>query len=467
MMRFSHVFIGAFIGMLFFLPGFAAENKTIDSLDALLDKVRQESQTSSAINEQREAEFLAAKDQQQRLLKTAKRELSTEEKRSETLNSDFENNEKKIAELEKRLDLKVSSFGELFGVVRQVSDDMTGILENSIISAQLTHRDVLTAELAQRKALPSIDELDQLWLTLLEEMTESGKVVQFSAPVISSDGIEQQREVTRVGVFNAFSDGKYLRYLPETERLVELARQPATRYQEMASLFEKSHGSGYDVIGLDPSRGAILSVLVQTPNFMERIQQGGIIAYVIIGVGLLGLLLLMERFVFLTLTGRAVNKQLKSEELNIKNPLGRILQHFRENPQQETETLQLKLEEAVLKELPKIERGLSSIGVLAAIAPLLGLLGTVTGMIETFQSITLFGTGDPKYMSSGISQALVTTELGLIVAVPLVLLLSFLTGKGNRLVQVLDEQSAGVVARLVEERNNANNTNTGVDNNAA
>ncbi len=459
MIRVSLCVMGLIIGILFFLPGFAAENKTIDSLDALLDKVRKESQITSAIDEKREAHFLAAKKEQKRLLKTANQELSAEEKRSEALNNDFDNNEKKIAELEQRLDLKTSSFGELFGVVRQVSDDMTGILEHSLTSAQLTHRDVLTADLAQRKALPTIHELDQLWLTLLEEMTESGKVVQFSAPVISAEGIEQQREVTRVGVFNAFSEGKYLRYLPETERLVELARQPAPHYQEMAYSFEQRHGSGYDVIGLDPSRGAILSVLVQTPDFMERIQQGGIIAYVIIGVGLLGVLLLIERFIFLTLTGRSVNKQLKSDEPNNTNPLGRILQYFRENPQQETETLQLKLEEAVLKELPKIERGLSSIGVLAAIAPLLGLLGTVTGMIATFQSITLFGTSDPRYMSSGISQALVTTELGLIVAVPLVLLLSFLTGKGNRLVQILDEQSAGVVARLVEQRNNANTGN--------
>ncbi len=463
-MRFVNFIISAVIGMLFFPSYLAAENKTINSLDALLDNVRQESQITSVIDKQREARFLAAKKEQKRLLKTVKQELSKEDKLSESLNSDFENNEKKIAELENRLDLKVASFGELFGVVRQVSDDMTGILENSIISAQLVNRDVLTLDLAQRKALPTIMELNQLWLTLLEEMTESGKVAQFSAPVISAEGIEQQRDVTRIGVFNAFSEGKYLRYLPETERLVELARQPASRYQEMAYAFEGSQGLGYDTIGLDPSRGAILSVLVQTPNFMERIQQGGIIAYVIIGVGLLGLLLLIERFLFLTLTGRAVNKQLKSEASNLKNPLGRILQNYRENPQQDTETLQLKLEEAVLKELPKIERGLASIGVLAAIAPLLGLLGTVTGMIETFQSITLFGTGDPKYMSSGISQALVTTELGLIVAVPLVLLLSFLTGKGNRLVQVLDEQSAGVVAQLVEQRNNANDTNIGSDN---
>jgi len=460
-------FVAVFMCLFFSSASFTAEQSSINNLDDLLDKVRQEANLTDSVNRKREKRFLEAKEQQKALLKKAQQEMLAAEKRSDKLNSEFEKNEKHIAELENRLDIKIVSFGELFGVVRQVSDDMTGILDHSIVSAQYSDRDEFTQALAQRKALPSINELDKLWLTLLEEMTESGKVVQFNAPVISVDGVENNRNVTRVGVFNAFADGKYLRYLPETERLVELARQPASQFQEMAFAFENNHGQGYDLIGIDPSRGAILSVLVQTPNFLERIQQGGIIAYVIIGVGITGLLLIMERFVFLSLTGRAVNKQLNNEVINLNNPLGRILQHFRENPQQDTETLQLKLEESVLKELPKIERGLSSIGVLAAIAPLLGLLGTVTGMIATFQSITLFGTSDPKYMSSGISQALVTTELGLIVAVPLVLLLSFIAGKGNRLVQVLDEQSAGVVARLVEQRNNANNTDNGVDDQAA
>jgi biopolymer transport protein ExbB len=271
--------------------------------------------------------------------------------------------------------------------------------------------------------------------------------------VITAAGKQQNKTVTRVGEFNSFAEGHYLNYVPESQRLVELARQPASHFRDLAYQLETTHQSGYLPIGLDASRGAMLSAMLRAPGLWERIQQGGVIGYVILGVGFVAVLLVLERLIFLSRTSRAVQRQLKSDQPDTANPLGRVLQHFEENPNQDTETLQLKLDEAVLKELPKIERGLSSIGVLAAIAPLLGLLGTVTGMIQTFQSITLFGTSDPKYMSSGISQALVTTELGLIVAVPIILVLSFLTNKGNNIVHVLDEQSAGVVAKLVERKN--------------
>jgi biopolymer transport protein ExbB len=439
--------------MLSTFMGYGADLPAVDSLDTLLNQVREQSNQDSAYNQAREKRFLEQKQQQKKLLGDAKRELAALDKKSRQLNNTFEQNEEQIATMEKKLGLKSASLGELFGAVRQLADDASGILTSSMVSAQLTGRAKFTQQLSQSKALPTIDELEKFWLLMLEEMTQSGKVAQFSAPVITADGQQQNETVTRVGVFNSFANGQYLRYVPETERLVELARQPDSYYRGLAQELETAKSAGNQPIGLDVSRGAILSALVRAPGFWERVQQGGIIAYIILGVGLVATLIVLERLIFLSRTSRAVQHQLRSDKPDTRNPLGRVLQHFEENPDQDTETLQLKLDEAVLKELPKIERGLSSIGVLAAIAPLLGLLGTVTGMIATFQSITLFGTSDPKYMSSGISQALVTTELGLMVAVPIILILSFLTNKGNNIVHILDEQSAGVVAKLVERKN--------------
>lgn len=431
----------------------AVDNNEVDNLDQLLEQVRQQSKRDSAYNKAREKKFLEQKQQQKKLLDDAKRELAALELKSRQLNKSFEQNEELISGLEKKLEIKSASLGELFGAVRQLADDAGGIFTSSMISVQLPGRTEYTQKLSQRKTLPTIDELEKFWILMLEEMTQSGKVVKFSAPVITADGKQKQETVTRVGVFNSFVTGQYMSYIPESERLIELARQPDSHFRDLAYQLENTDKAGYQPIGLDVSRGAMLSALVRAPDFWERIHQGGIIGYAILGVGLVATLIILERLIFLSRTSRAVQRQLRSDKPDIKNPLGRVLQHFEENPEQDTETLQLKLDEAVLKELPKIERGLSSIGVLAAIAPLLGLLGTVTGMIETFQSITLFGTGDPKYMSSGISEALVTTELGLTVAVPIILVLSFLTNKGNNLVHVLDEQSAGVVAKLVERKN--------------
>jgi biopolymer transport protein ExbB len=134
------------------------------------------------------------------------------------------------------------------------------------------------------------------------------------------------------------------------------------------------------------------------------------------------------------------------------NPLGRVLLAVKDVPLEEEELLQLALDEAVLLELPALERGNGVIKLLAATSPLLGLLGTVTGMILTFQAISLFGTGDPKLMAGGISQALVTTVLGLVVAIPLLFSHSVIAYVSRALIQRLDEQCAGVLARTAENR---------------
>jgi biopolymer transport protein ExbB len=240
--------------------------------------------------------------------------------------------------------------------------------------------------------------------------------------------------------------------MPENRNLVELARQPVERLRDLMEEFETSEAGALKTAVVDPTRGAIMALLVQTPNLQERIKQGGWIGYIILILGAIGLLIALIRFVTLMRMERGVSKQQKTQELNMKNPLGRILSVYSDKIAQDVETLSLKLDEAILRETPSIERGLITLAILAAVAPMLGLLGTVSGMIETFQSITLFGTGDPKLMSGGISQALVTTELGLAVAIPILLIHSALSSKSNRLIQILDEESAAIVARNAETK---------------
>jgi len=286
-------------------------------------------------------------------------------------------------------------------------------------------------------------------------MTESSKVKQFALPVITAQGMVEEKQVTRIGPFSAFSDGQFLRYLPETGNLVALGRQPVERLQKVAAEFESADAGLFEPVVVDPTRGAIMALLVQAPDLKERIQQGGWIGYLILLLGAIGLLIAIQRFISLSLTGQQVAKQQKQSTPDTKNPLGRILSVYSDGLANELDTITLKLDEAILREVPKVERGLITLAILAAIAPMLGLLGTVSGMIETFQSITLFGTGDPKLMSGGISQALVTTELGLAVAIPLLLIHSLLSGKSNRLVQIFDEESAALIARNAEQRDDS------------
>jgi len=424
--------------------------QTENVLDELLAKVRKEQAEESRIHKERESKFLKAKNRQAQLLNQAKAQLREEQKRSELLKKQYDTQEKQLAKLEQNLILSMGSLGELFGVVRQVAGDTAGQFENSLVSTQDHSRIAFLKDLAQRKALPSIDELQKLWFLLQQEMTESGKVVKFPGKIIRANGVEDDALITRIGVFNAVSDGKFLRYASETNQLIELPRQPASRYQNMAQDLETSV-SGMTAMAIDPSRGAILSMLVRSPGLMERIQQGKLIGYVIIALAIIGLLIVAERLYKLTIVERGINRQRKSDSPNPDNPLGRIIEVYTKHKTENTDVLERKIDEAILKETPTLEKRLAIIKILAAIAPLLGLLGTVTGMIATFQSITLFGAGDPKLMAGGISQALMTTVLGLTAAIPLILLHSVVASKSKRCVNILEEQSAGFIARHAEK----------------
>ncbi|MFW5450695.1 MAG: MotA/TolQ/ExbB proton channel family protein [Methylophagaceae bacterium] len=452
-MKFTYIML---LGGLLFFPSLQAAEKAAN-LDALLEQVKRESVLEQQKNKLREAEFVTARDEQAQRLADAKAQLVFEEQKTAQLNQAFQDHEQGLTEKETLLQDKSGSLGELFGTVRQMANDSRSVLESSMTSSQLPNRGQFLSKLAELKQQPTINELREFWLLLQEEMTESGKVSQFSVSVITAAGQVEDQQVTRIGVFSAFSDGKFLRYLPETGSLVELGRQPVSRLRDLVAEFEAVTDASIQPVVIDPTRGAIMALLVQAPDLKERIQQGGWIGFIILGLGAIGLLIALIRFVSLTVVGRGIAKQQKQTEVSLKNPLGRILSTYSDTIAQDVETLSLKLDEAILREIPKIERGLITLAILAAIAPMLGLLGTVSGMIETFQSITLFGTGDPKLMSGGISQALVTTELGLAVAIPILLIHSALSSKSNRLVQILDEESAALVARNAEKQHGITN----------
>ncbi|OGT65206.1 MAG: flagellar motor protein MotA [Gammaproteobacteria bacterium RIFCSPLOWO2_02_47_7] len=431
-----------------FFMNFAAAAEAPATIDALVEQVRTERTLERQENLEREQKFREAHDQQQQLLMEAKARLQAEEKRSEELKSIYEQNEREINAQNTIMSQRMGSLGELHGVVRQIANDIDSIIDTSLVSTQTPGRDDLVDALSASRALPAIDQLEKLWHIVLDELAEAGKVVTFPAKIITSTGDELQQNVTRIGVFNAVSNGHFLRYLPESDHFIEPGRQPAGRFQSMAAALEQST-TGMVPFPVDPTRGAMLALLVQVPDMKTRIQQGGIIGYMIIVIGIIGLLIALKRFIVLSSIDRKIKVQLHDNAPG-DNPLGRIMAVYKANPDADTETLGLKLDEAILKETPILQKGLRVVALLGEIALLMGLLGTVTGIIETFQSITLFGTGDPRVMSGGISKALVTTVQGLMTAIPLLLLHSALSSKSNRLIHVLDEKSAAYVAMLAE-----------------
>ena len=427
----------------------AEEAQETLTLDELLERVRSGWRAERVENQKRESTFRNARSRQSALLEEAKLALIAEEERAAFLEQTFEDNEIAIAEHEDLLAQKLGTLGELFGVVRQVAGDTRSQVENSIISSEFPDRLPFLDELGQSKALPSIAKLEGLWATLLEEMIESSRVSRYTTSVVRASGEEAPMEVIRVGSFNAVGDDQYLKWIPDVQKLGEIGRQPAPKYVDTVADLEEAT-SGLVRFAIDPARGQILALLVSTPTFRERLDYGGTVGYAIIILGLSTFIFGLLRLGYVTLISRKVAGQKKSSAPDEGNPLGRVLKVYSDNKEMDTETLELRLEEQVLKETAKIEAYLWLIKVVSAVAPLMGLLGTVTGMINTFQIITLFGTGDPKMMASGISEALVTTMLGLVVAIPLVLMHSLLASMAKGVTNVLEEQSTGLIATQSE-----------------
>ena len=443
------------ITSLFLAFSFSIHAQQATNIDQLLDNVEQGKILDSADNRKRENEFRQKRSQQEQLLDDSVKQKEAEEVKSATLEVIFEDNDKELNELQNTLNERLGALKELFGVMQQVSGDARSRFENSLTNIQYPDRGQFLEDLAKKigsnSKLPSIPEIERLWYELQREMTESGKVIKFSTDVIDVEGGKNKTEVIRVGSFNIVANGKYLNYEPETGNVIEIPRQPEGR-RFTGSTADLFNASGEKVaFGLDPTLGGVLMSLVARPNLIERIQQGGIVGYLIILLGLFGVGIAIERLIRLVDADRKVTAQLKSDVVSKDNALGRVLSVYDENKNTDTETLELKMAEAVFKETPELNKGLILIKVISVVAPLMGLLGTVTGMIKTFQAITLYGAGDPKLMAGGISQALVTTVLGLTVAIPTTLLHTLVSGRSKRVSQIIQEQGAGIIASHSEQ----------------
>lgn len=429
---------------------FTASAQQATSLDDLLRIVQENRQSAQRIDQEREARFTSERANRQQLLQEAQQQYANEEQRGQQLQQQFAQNEIDLANKETELDNMVGTLGEIFGVIRGSASDAIGRIATSVISAEYPGREDVLTGLAQADELPQIGELEDLWIALLTEMRESGRVSRFQGEVTLLEGGTEVRDIVRIGPFNLISDGEYLLYNDQLGQIQPLGRQPAGHVLRAASDYEDTT-SGFAGVYVDPSRGAILSLLTQRATLAERYHQGSTVGYAITVVLFIGLIIALYKLVTLTMAGAAIRKQLKNLDNPGDNPLGRILKVYQANKHVDVETLELKLDEAILREIPRIDSGISIIKVLAAVSPLMGLLGTVVGMIGTFQSITLFGTGDPRIMAGDISMALVTTAQGLISALPLIVAHAIVAGRAKTIVHILDEQAAGIIASHAEK----------------
>ena len=422
-----------------------------NQLDDLLNQVKADRISEAKLDKKREAEFLSARSNKQALLNKAKKELKNQEARNRRLTKEYAANEIALAQKEVALKNATGTLGEMFGVSRAAAANAYGQITTSIVSAEYPDRGEALNRIANAKVIPALADLEELWFALQTEMTESGKISKFPVEVINLDGTKSTETITRIGTFNLVSTNGYLTYNDEVNQVQPLPKQPADYIAETASNFFISD-SGYAAVYLDPSRGGILTLETRKKTIIEFFHEGKEVGYAITVLFIIGCLIALERLIVLG----AMSSKIKTQEKNLdtpseNNPLGRLLNIYYDNKNVDAETLELKLDEGILRETPKVDRGVNLVKMFAAIAPLMGLLGTVVGMIMTFQTITLYGTGDPKIMAGNISLALVTTALGLICALPLILIHAVVASKAKGILQKLDEQSAGLIAAIAEK----------------
>ena len=431
------------------------------SLSGLLDLVENDRIAESAEYVQRQQEFEQNASNQQQILDTTNERIVEQEQTQSDLSDQFEANEIIIRDKRDILRDRRGDLNELYGTLQGVAGDFLSNFENSLISAQYPGRsefiEGFIAKAGSTIEQLNPEEIERFWFYMQQEVVESARISKYNGDVSLPNGDTVNRSITRIGNFNVISEGEYLSYDGDIGHLQVLPKQPGAGMLAAARALESST-SGFTKIGIDPTGGVggqVMANLVNFPSVEEQVRNNsGPIGFIIIGVGIVGILIGFLRLLILSLVSIKVRSQLKSDKPSKNNPLGRALLVAEPNPSADTETLELKLGEAILQETPSLESMLTLIKMIATIAPLGGLLGTVTGMITVFQQITVYGAGDPTIMAGGISSALMTTVLGIVVAIPTIFMHTVVKSRADNIIHILEEQATGMIAQKAEQSAN-------------
>ncbi len=435
----------------------AAAPAAAQSLSDILAEVRSDSEELSRQNAQRLREFQNALGEEQERIASARAELNAAEARGRALSTEFDENEVVLTDLQAELETLAGDFGELLGQFRTAAGETMPVIQNSFSNFEYPGRVEGLSEVSQARALPTRSELDRLPKAILQEMIAQSEVKTFTANVANagSDGENVDAEIMRIGVFTAaLTDGTRFVEVVDADQgdnyLKVFGSQPQGPFVgAMRSLVNADAGAVIRA-PVDPSKGGLFGIFGDLPRLNDRLEDGGPVGVVILILLAIGALLALFKIVTLFLMGNSMGSTAKTKQAGDGNPLARVFEAYEQHKNDDMETLELKLDEQILQETPKIERFNDIVKVLAAVAPLLGLLGTVIGMIQTFTAITIYGAGDPQLMADGISTALMTTVLGLVAAIPLLLLHAVASSMARGAQQVLDEQAAGLVAERAE-----------------
>ena len=408
-----------------------------NKIKALLEIVKENRDIYVSEDKKRLNKFINLVDERERLLQGAKTQLANEQKRNQRLEASFESNEKTLAELEESLQIKIGVLGELFGVTRQFAGELLASSEKEVTFSEFTKRPDILKNVGSKK-VHNLSDFESLWLSYFDQIVAGSEIKSFDASITLPNGKNISGSVTRYGLFNAVHDNKFLEAKPSLNSFQLLASQPESSITR--TLKRHANANEHAVVSIDPTRGFLLSLYLDKAGWLERIAQGKSIGFIIILIGLIGLAFASYKLYLLSLYSKEIHDETSAD--SIISQMNVVSSNNSSSDSKEN-----SIDELIINYSSKVDWGNNWIKFFAAVAPLLGLLGTVIGMIETFQAITLFGTGDPKQMAGGISQALVTTMLGLIVAAPLLGFYTYLSEKSSSIVQYLEEKASYILSK--------------------
>ena len=412
------------------------EEQRNNAIKQLLETVEINKSIYVADDQKRIDKFLDLIDERESMLAKAKNDLRLENERNKRLEKEFEENEKALAELEERLQIKIGVLGELFGVARQFAGELLSSSESAYTFTEFPDRGDRLKEIGKIQ-VHSIEELEVLWLEYFNEIVASGEVKELKSKIINSKGDSFEDNIVRYGLFSASYKAEFIKPIKELNGFELLQRQPENSI--LRNLKRHQRSDEYKTASIDPTRGFLLSLYLDKAGWIERIAQGKSVGFIIILIGIIGVAFSSYKIYFLN-----ENKKIL-EDSSQSNVIQEMIDNIKQaKSYQSKENI---IDELISNYSSKLDWGVSWIKFVAAVAPLLGLLGTVIGMIETFQAITLFGTGDPKQMAGGISQALITTMLGLMVAAPLLGFYTYISDRVNTLIQVVEEKGSYLLSK--------------------
>jgi biopolymer transport protein ExbB len=363
--------------------------------------------------------------------------------------SDFNKNNKLISDIEQKIEEKSKNISLIVEKSKNATVETLELIKKIYLEENSTaHKRYVNLKNKLTTDNFKFSDTKDLWYLLQTGIAFTSSKRVFKTEILLSDGSKVEDEVVQLGTFSYISPKYgYLNLIENKNNFVFMQKLTQPKNEVYSHILENSNN--LHEAKIDISNNKYFEYLSKNITFADRIEQGGVVGYIILSLGVLGLIIAVIKILQLVALDSKINQQKFSEKIDLENPLGRMLSSFSDKIS--FDELDLKLEKALLIEIPKIKFGESLLKLIATIAPLLGLLGTVTGMILTFQSITMFGTNDPKLMADGISQALVTTMLGLSVAIPLMFAYLLVNSMSKRIINILEQETTEIIASKIQK----------------